>query len=66
MSTFTTISPSAIQQLKRPYEQPQDPFWETQAQQTDQVPLKKRETDRFRKFYYTELIGFARSFRNRR
>ena len=26
ISTVTTISPSAIQQVKRPYEQPQDPF----------------------------------------
>ena len=43
MSTFTTISPSAIQQVKRPYEQPQDPFLEIQAQQTDQVLLKNPE-----------------------
>ena len=40
MSTFTTISTSAIQQVKRPYEQPQDPFLEIPAQQTDQVLLK--------------------------
>ena len=44
MSTFTTISPSAIQRVKRPYEQPQDPFLENQAQQTDQVLLKNCET----------------------
>ena len=44
MSTFTTISPSAIQQVTRPYEQPQDPFLLIQAQQTDQVLLKNRET----------------------
>ena len=44
MSTFTTISPSAIQQVTRPYEQPQDPFLLIQAQQTDQVFLKNRET----------------------
>ena len=44
MSTFTTISPSAIQQVTRPYEQPQDPFLVIQAQQTDQVLLKNRET----------------------
>ena len=44
MSTFTTISPSVIQQVKRPYEQPQDPFLEIQAQQTDQVLLKNCET----------------------
>ena len=44
MSTFTTISTSAIQQVKRPYEQPQDPFLEIPAQQTDQVLLKNRET----------------------
>ena len=42
MSTFTTNSPSAIQQVKRPNEQPQDPFLEIQAQQTDQVLLKNR------------------------
>ena len=44
MSIFTTISPGAIQQVKRPYEQPQDPFLEIQAQQTGQVLLKNRET----------------------
>ena len=44
MSTFTTISPSAILQVTRPYEQPQDPFLVIQAQQTDQVLLKNRET----------------------
>ena len=44
MSSFTTISPSAIHQVKRPYKQPQDPFLEIQAQQTDQVLLKNRET----------------------
>ena len=43
-STFTTISPSAIQQVKRPHEQPQDPFLVIQAQQIDQVHLKNRET----------------------
>ena len=43
MSTFTTTSHSAIQQVKRPNEQPQDPFLEIQAQQTDQVLLKNRE-----------------------
>ena len=44
MSTFTTISPSAIQQVTRPYEQPQDPFLLIPAQQTDQILLKNRET----------------------
>ena len=43
LSTFTTISPSAIQQLTGPYEQPQEPFLLIQAQQTDQVLLKNRE-----------------------
>ena len=44
MSTFTTNSPSAIQQVTPSYEQPQDPFLLIQAQQTDQVLLKNRET----------------------
>ena len=44
MSTFTTISPSAIQQVTGPDEQPQEPFLLIQAQQTDQVLLKNRET----------------------
>ena len=44
MSTFTTISPIAIQQVTGPYEQPQEPFLLIQAQQTDQILLKNRET----------------------
>ena len=44
MSAFTTLSPSAIQQVTSPYEQPQDPFLIPQAEQTDQVLLKYRET----------------------
>ena len=44
MSNFTTISPSAIQQVTGPYEQPQEPFLLIQAQQTDQVLLKNRGT----------------------
>ena len=44
MSTFTTISPSAIQQVTGPYEQPQEPFLLIQAQQTDQLLLKNCET----------------------
>ena len=44
MSIFTIISLSAFQQVTRPYEQPQDPFLVIQAQQTDQVLLKNRET----------------------
>ena len=63
MSTFTTISPGAIQQVKWPYEQPQDPFLEIQAQQIDQVLLKNRETQIGLKSSTTqnqsELQGFS-------
>ena len=38
------MSPSAIQQVTGPNEQPQEPFLLIQAQQTDQVLLKNRET----------------------
>ena len=44
MSNFTTISLNAIQQVTGPYEQPQEPFLLIQAQQTDQVLFKNRET----------------------
>ena len=44
ISTFTTISSSAIQQVTGAYEQPQEPFLLFQAQQTDEVLLKNRET----------------------
>ena len=44
MSAFTTISPNAIQQVTGPYEQPQESLLLIQAQQTDQVLLKNRET----------------------
>ena len=44
MPTFTTIFPSAIQQVTRPYEQPQDSFLVIPIQQTDPLLLKNRET----------------------
>ena len=54
MSTFTIFSPSAIQQVSRPYEEPRTLFTNSSSTNWSSIFEKLWNTDRFRKFYCTE------------